>query len=568
VGKPIGKIMAVLVIVMLISSARSYAATIYAKSASYSDVSYAVSQATYGDTVVVPAGKANWSTELIVTKYMTIEGNGIDSTIITNSGINDTRKGIIRFTPDSTSRSADGLFRVTALTLKNIGGLPSPQHNNSSKGILIGRSGGGYVNTTHYFNIRIDHCSFYDFGFYSNTTVGNNPIYYGSAIAFSDIFAFGLIDNCYFYGSGNGTGIMGITGYYMGQTRAALEYAISPGTNRAIYVEDCYFEKFFRNIAGLDGLRYVFRFNETKHPKYNSWANLDAHGGGPASYCPYFPNDPNVTAARGTLHHEAYLNKVDMTGITSGRFFQNRGGTWRIWGNQVTAGGRLSRLVDLEEEDAKDTRYANVPCVVRHNSVYYECKVNHTSSSASEPGVGAQWTTYWKTNPYQTSSYSNWATGADYRYNTGYDPHSGYYWDNTVNGTYQGPNIYSPGGVTYPASFLIHEDREFWQYKASFNGTSGMGVGTKAEMSAVGNPNPGVGFWVTDEGGWNRSAGSNVLSYTGQGRLYRANNSRKWESYYEPYTYPHPLRAGKGENTSTNENVSVPSGVAVKSVSP
>jgi alpha-galactosidase len=37
----------------------------------------------------------------------------------------------------------------------------------------------------------------------------------------------------------------------------------------------------------------------------------------------------------------------------------------------------------------------NIGTQVRHNGVEYQCKLSHTSSPASEPGVGAEWTTYW-----------------------------------------------------------------------------------------------------------------------------------------------------------------------------
>ncbi len=38
----------------------------------------------------------------------------------------------------------------------------------------------------------------------------------------------------------------------------------------------------------------------------------------------------------------------------------------------------------------------NIGTQVRHNGVEYQCKLNHTSAPESEPGVGAQWQTYWQ----------------------------------------------------------------------------------------------------------------------------------------------------------------------------
>ena len=49
-----------------------------------------------------------------------------------------------------------------------------------------------------------------------------------------------------------------------------------------------------------------------------------------------------------------------------------------------------------------------------HNSVVYKCKVNHTSSSSTEPGVGSDWAVYWDTstdfttaNPWVPSKFYN-----------------------------------------------------------------------------------------------------------------------------------------------------------------
>ena len=49
-----------------------------------------------------------------------------------------------------------------------------------------------------------------------------------------------------------------------------------------------------------------------------------------------------------------------------------------------------------------------------HNSVVYKCKVNHTSSSTTEPGVGADWADYWDVstdfstaNPWVLSKFYN-----------------------------------------------------------------------------------------------------------------------------------------------------------------
>jgi len=55
-----------------------------AASASFSDVSAAISAAPSGDTVLVPAGSATWSDQLVITKGIQLIGAGIGQTVITS----------------------------------------------------------------------------------------------------------------------------------------------------------------------------------------------------------------------------------------------------------------------------------------------------------------------------------------------------------------------------------------------------------------------------------------------------------------------------------------------------
>jgi hypothetical protein len=65
----------------------------------------------------------------------------------------------------------------------------------------------------------------------------------------------------------------------------------------------------------------------------------------------------------------------------------------------------------------------------------------------------------------------------------------------------------------------------------TFNGTTGVGVGSTVQMNATTPTKTGVGFWCTDQGAWNQSGSG------GQGEFYVWNGSA-WVLKYTPYQYP------------------------------
>lgn len=85
---------------------------------------------------------------------------------------------------------------------------------------------------------------------------------------------------------------------------------------------------------------------------------------------------------------------------------------------------------------------------------------------------------------------------------------------------------------------IILANRDFYNFTASFTGASGVGAGTLAARPA--NCTAGVAYWATDQGNWNQSgngSGQGVLSQcTVTGTPGTWNNT-----YYTPLTYPHPL---------------------------
>jgi hypothetical protein len=106
-----------------------------------------------------------------------------------------------------------------------------------------------------------------------------------------------------------------------------------------------------------------------------------------------------------------------------------------------------------------------------------------------------------------------------------------YYWNNT----YRGNLVHAIEGED--CCDAISENSEFFNQDTSFDGTTGIGVGTLANRPST--CTTGVGYWATDQCDWNSE------NPGPDGCLYRCTGDN-WELYYTPYTYPHPLRGENG----------------------
>ena len=80
------------------------------------------------------------------------------------------------------------------------------------------------------------------------------------------------------------------------------------------------------------------------------------------------------------------------------------------------------------------------------------------------------------------------------------------------------------GSVDYTKADIV-QNRDFYDSVGSFDGASGIGIGSSANRPSTCTTD--VAYWGTDTS-----------------TLYQCNHTNSWTVYYQPYTYPHPLQGG------------------------
>lgn len=277
------------------------------------------------------------------------------------------------------------------------------------------------------------------------------------------------------------------------------ELTFTPGSRDALYFEDNTIETTTDGtlFSTGNGGRFVFRYNH---------ATIQA-GGSFSGLFPFLDAHGNMGPGGnyGTMGAEIYGNLVDGNGTGADvDFFDHRGGKGRVFNNRVIGTGSDGGMQYREEHPDTENPPAN-------NSI--DGTPQHVNDA--------------------------------------------YYWQNRYGSNTAWVYTLSDNSSTTPLTV----DVDVFIHTASFNGSSGIGVGTVAAMNAITPSTTGVGFWATNDSATTVPTTLAELKAL-SGTLYRWNGSA-WVLYYTPYTYPHPLVSGAGGGSPSGSH---PAGV--KKISP
>lgn len=513
------------------------AKTLNAASCSTADVQRALSQAHDGDTVALPVGTCTFSTTLTITAAVNIIGS---SQGITNIIDNVDKSKCGDHPAIFVNISSQLPWRLSGFTIQSM----APDPGSCAELIKV-------QTNSHAF--RIDHINFV------NLKSGDTGIR-------SDGDGWGVIDHITMQGDkARGILIRHTTWQQVGAWGDnSWAQPDTMGTNQAIFVEDSSFNLTNANghgsVACEGGCRIVVR--------HNTLPFLGTHG------------TDSTHRTRGMRQEEVYGNVINDQGSQVANAWLVRSGTGMFFSNTIvpTVGGSYGNIVVLRDfrefnnyppfgacdgTGAFDNNDHTTYFSGTHNggSGGHDTLTDTTKSWTTNQLVGysvhnatggwgasviSNTATTIQTDAQSSSTIHTWNSGDSYTILKTYPcldqpgrgqsvglsggsnrvapPSSGwpsnapdpiYAWNNTVGGKL---STVITGKETH-----VQANRDFYDYNATFNGTSGVGQGLLSARPATCTPL--VGYWATDKE-----------------TLYQCSSTNTWTIHYAPYTYPHPLQ--------------------------
>ncbi len=437
-----------LIIIILFSALSVHADTHNAASCSYADVSAAITAATVGDTVTVPAGLCTWSSTLTITKGINLIGAGVGSTVITNNttgGLGYSGKHCWSYVPSNYTLNTP--FRISGFTI---------DLDNKAAWLSLGTTKSAPF--TIQTNIRIDHNSIIN--------VPNN-VAAGYIWAFGDMH--GVVDNNNFSGAFYGfKSDPQIVASYAWYSTSPQKTFVSGSSNYLYYEDNTISLTTGDNllVEGQYGGRHAWRYNTITGGASSSLFEAHGHQGTGALGMP---------AVFGV---EVYGNRITNSG---GNLTKTRGGKSFVFYNSV---------VNAADNVAYDGLLA--------------CPVD----TYDDPVAEMIHDTYWWGS---RTGYTGALTGASVTHTAGV----------SCNGL---SNIPTSGRDVF-----------------SDNSSPDVSCGTLANIP--GTCSIGQGYWATNQSCSDLTGMVGVNPTTTiSGTFYKCTSTDNWESFYTPYTYPHPLR--------------------------
>ena len=465
------RLLLALTLIVGISSNAQAQQTYQASGCCANEIQNAFNAVTSGETILVPGScSCTWSSQVIVPSSLnqvTLQGGGIGSTTIDLNRI-------------SQALQIASSIRVTGFTFKNFS-------NNGATNPGITCTGS---------NWRIDHNDLQLNVGAGIATFGDSP---------------GLIDHNDFEGGGNaainpfggandGQGSWGQANFMGTANNTFIEY--NTFTDPVIAQNGAPYDG---AVDSYGGAHYVFRDNTV------SSTYIGGHG---------FDSGP----WESTLLQEVYGNNFSDPGNHINLTVDLRGGTAIVFNNIVAqsqgGSGGFDSVVDLQEyrassayvgSDGNNWDWCNGSSSYDGNqtSFGYPCRDQ----------VGRGLTTSWTIG-------LNGQTGVTQKLAPVYA------WNNNFGGQIVGGAVLGSGwgGTDYLSQDIV-ENRDYYNYTASFNGNSGVGQGVFSARPS--NCTPNVAYWATDKN-----------------TLYQCTATNTWSVYYTPFTDPFPLTASGFPNPS------------------